>query len=640
MSTEFVVQCMYAADPFGVIGGEVALAGNNELVAQVLPQTAGISMESVLSPFQNVPLESPLETILAKKSISLSSQVLYGSSRLGTMNYLSEQYGMSYHRVSHSQSVYDTIGLHGHRPYYSFAGNQLATGGVGSYSQPFWMNQSHTGQHLIGQKQYELTNHLGNVQVTVSDLPYKHGNDTITRISPALKAVYDYYPFGSPMPGRTVMDTARKCVDMTRLDRVWKAWEMTQTEIYALSLINYHLDGEGEVFIDDNGAVEVETADEHAVFYMELQDSLNNGGEMVLHVDWLKEFSEKGFQLYVQGLDAAGEMRVFYQKYYKNPEDVVYLSIADSFTNVSVGIQGNVHFRIDNIRYTGGSWVNEEVLVRVCDEVGDRYRFGFNGQEKVNEMSGMGNHNTAEFWEYDTRLGRRWNVDPKSGLMPNESPYAVNHGNPIVYKDTKGDFGFIGAAIGAVAGAVIEYGSQSVSNLIQGKSIKDAFWNEIDFADVGVSAAEGALAGTTGGASLIVTRVTAGDVRASVYYTPNKKWQYVGGEGERKKAFKDILLDAGSEVVGGLVGKGFDKAGSKEFIRKAPRSLFKGGAKKAMQALEAEVLMRTVESAVPTIIDGAVKGEVKAGQLVPLGYEDHQTKEFIPYNRPFQTQAK
>src|SRR5690625_6381931 len=74
------------------------------------------------------------------------------------------------------------------------------------------------------------------------------------------------------MPGRTIMDTARKCVDMTRLDRVWKAWEMTMTEIYALSLINYHLDGEGEVFIDDNGAVEVETADEHAVFYMDLQD--------------------------------------------------------------------------------------------------------------------------------------------------------------------------------------------------------------------------------------------------------------------------------------------------------------------------------------------------------------------------------
>src|SRR5690554_3372446 len=212
---------------------------------------------------------------------------------------------------------------------------------------------------------------------------------------------------------------------------------MTQTEIYTLSLINYHLDGEGEVFIDDNGAVEVEIADEHAVFYMELQDSLNNGGEMVLHVDWLKEFSEKGFLLTLQGMDEAGEMRVFYQKHYEKPEDAVYLNIADSFTNISVGIQGNLHFRIDNISYVGGSWVNEEVLVRVCDDGGDRYRFGFNGQEKVNEIAGMGNHNTAEFWEYDTRLGRRWNLDPVDQI--NVSNYAVNGNNPIVNIDPLGD---------------------------------------------------------------------------------------------------------------------------------------------------------------------------------------------------------
>src|SRR5690606_35204538 len=254
-----------------------------------------------------------------------------------------------------------------------------------------------------------------------------------------LKAVYDYYPFGSPMPGRTIMDTSRKCVDMTRLDRVWKAWEMTQVEIYTLSLINYHLDGEGKVFIDNNGAVEVEIADEYAVFYMELQDSLNNGGEMVLHVDWLKEFSEKGFQLYVQGLDTAGEMRVFYQKYYENPEDVVYLSIADSYTNVSVGIQGNVHFRIDNIRYTGGSWVNEEVIVRICDDGGDRYRFGYQGSEKTDEISGSGNHYTTFFRELDVRFGKWWTSDPKASLRPWESPYSSMGNNPIWRNDVLGD---------------------------------------------------------------------------------------------------------------------------------------------------------------------------------------------------------
>ena len=57
------------------------------------------------------------------------------------------------------------------------------------------------------------------------------------------------------------------------------------------------------------------------------------------------------------------------------------------------------------------------------------YRFGFNGQEKVDEISGVGNHNTALFWEYDTRLGRRWNLDPKP--FPWESQFSVMGDNPI-----------------------------------------------------------------------------------------------------------------------------------------------------------------------------------------------------------------
>lgn len=64
-------------------------------------------------------------------------------------------------------------------------------------------------------------------------------------------------------------------------------------------------------------------------------------------------------------------------------------------------------------------------------------RFAFNGQEKVDEISGLGNHNTALFWEYDTRLGRRWNVDPV--VKPFESSYATFSDNPIFNIDPNGD---------------------------------------------------------------------------------------------------------------------------------------------------------------------------------------------------------
>ena len=65
------------------------------------------------------------------------------------------------------------------------------------------------------------------------------------------------------------------------------------------------------------------------------------------------------------------------------------------------------------------------------------YRFGFNGQEKDNEVAGIGNSNTAQFWQYDTRLGRRWNLDPKPQIRI--SDYAVMGNNPLVNTDVLGD---------------------------------------------------------------------------------------------------------------------------------------------------------------------------------------------------------
>ena len=67
------------------------------------------------------------------------------------------------------------------------------------------------------------------------------------------------------------------------------------------------------------------------------------------------------------------------------------------------------------------------------------YRFGFNGQERDDEVSGAGNTYTAEFWEYDSRLGRRFNLDPKPD--PSISGYACFRNNPIAFTDIAGDSG-------------------------------------------------------------------------------------------------------------------------------------------------------------------------------------------------------
>jgi RHS repeat-associated protein len=65
------------------------------------------------------------------------------------------------------------------------------------------------------------------------------------------------------------------------------------------------------------------------------------------------------------------------------------------------------------------------------------YRFGFNGQEKDDEVYGTeGTSYTAEFWQYDARLARRWNVDPV--VKEHESPYACFANNPIWFGDPNG----------------------------------------------------------------------------------------------------------------------------------------------------------------------------------------------------------
>ena len=79
-------------------------------------------------------------------------------------------------------------------------------------------------------------------------------------------------------------------------------------------------------------------------------------------------------------------------------------------------------------------------LEKKCAEQKNRvrtYGYGFNGQEKDDEISGNGNSYTATFWQYDSRLGRRWNLDPKPN--PSISQYATFANNPIWFSDPFGD---------------------------------------------------------------------------------------------------------------------------------------------------------------------------------------------------------
>ena len=66
------------------------------------------------------------------------------------------------------------------------------------------------------------------------------------------------------------------------------------------------------------------------------------------------------------------------------------------------------------------------------------YRFGFNGQEKDDEIYGIGKSFSFEFRQYDARLGKWWGIDPLAGKYPFLSPYVFVANNPIILVDSDG----------------------------------------------------------------------------------------------------------------------------------------------------------------------------------------------------------
>jgi hypothetical protein len=74
-----------------------------------------------------------------------------------------------------------------------------------------------------------------------------------------------------------------------------------------------------------------------------------------------------------------------------------------------------------------------QLVGRKFTQANSGYLYGFNGQQKEDEISGAGNHNTALYGELDTRLGRRWNPDPRPTV--GVSVYSVFLNNPIWRND-------------------------------------------------------------------------------------------------------------------------------------------------------------------------------------------------------------
>jgi RHS repeat-associated protein len=129
--------------------------------------------------------------------VNLAEQPIYGSSRLGVKTYSrSDLYAEYEYDEKNQLSLITSI---------EYPLTQIQQNQEGNISSPMVAQPEYS--LTLGYKQYELSNHLGNVQATLSDKKLgllQDESSTFAGYEADLISAVDYYPFGMQMPERSV----------------------------------------------------------------------------------------------------------------------------------------------------------------------------------------------------------------------------------------------------------------------------------------------------------------------------------------------------------------------------------------------------------------------------------------------------
>ncbi|MEL1244930.1 RHS repeat-associated core domain-containing protein [Flavobacterium sp. DGU11] len=261
---------------------------------------------------------------------------------------------------------------------------------------------------FVGDKRYELTNHLGNVLSVITDRKLIGGSSKET-------AVYT-----------------------TNFDSGFAGWVK-------------HSAASG--MINDNGRLKISSAISNSGAYYDVALTQNKTYNITLDVDkagvsqdvrvrfsrvtgnvGISNVLVTGTRItftYTPGTGQSDNYRISVQLSVPSPlttpvnfyvDNVVVNEITDSF---ALGYVPDVVAYNDY--YPFGMLVPE----RNYQDTSDKYRFGFQGQERDDELKGPGNSLNYTYRMHDPRIGRFFAVDPLTGKYPFYSPYAFS-GNRVI----------------------------------------------------------------------------------------------------------------------------------------------------------------------------------------------------------------
>lgn len=296
-------------------------------------------------------------------------------------------------------------------------------------------------QIVRGHKYYELSNHLGNVLSVVSDRKKRVCDDgDFVMYEPDIITATDYYAFGMPMPGRR--------------------WEKVIDELVEEEVVVYESEFNSNGFTQNGSIVTYEgwthwspsdifpVGDGQGGYRVRVTSGhCAHGTHQYFNVTPGETYT---FTLDIDlGTTSRVNVIAWQQSSPTGPQTQIGTSpviVANANGTYTVSITPTesillIQVRQDDCDVTRIFYMDNVSLTTITTTVVQHnvgsYRYGFNGMEKDNEVTGYaGMSYTAEYWQYDPRLGRRWNIDPLAYEW--QSPYAAFNNNPAYFADPLG----------------------------------------------------------------------------------------------------------------------------------------------------------------------------------------------------------
>ncbi|UEG49601.1 RHS repeat-associated core domain-containing protein [Ferruginibacter lapsinanis] len=334
-----------------------------------------------------------------------------------------------------------------------------------------------------GNKQYNLTNQVGNVMATVSDkkiyktITNSSGNgysNTIGLFVPDVVTATDYYPGGMQMPGRIY-----PVPESEKLQPVANSGTATSSAVlyqhtfndtpsvhpYLTKAPTQNPNITNSKWTNSKGvwsSIYTTATNKTALYISGLPGDSTQPSTITLEFDvaagkilnvtgysFMNCTSQTGYPYWlmdINGINAGGgNVNI--------NSNGTLATAAGNVTQAVNGLQGHITvkitlygtshrstgtFRLDNFTLNGYLQLLPGAVSSSSATDKAKYPYGFNGKRMDDEMYGIGNMYDFGARIYDPRLGRFFSVDPLERKYPSWSPYVYALDNPVMNIDIDG----------------------------------------------------------------------------------------------------------------------------------------------------------------------------------------------------------